>query len=149
MQNNAEKNTKRLTFQGLINAEKEKVPEKSSRSRSRNRSKASSISKSMSNISQLTSRHSLKVEKRVSPQKETVDNSQKSTVIQSVFRENKRTAEQQMMRKIIKLKNTVTRLETVMKENLTNNSKAEAKNEGDILLPKFNEIQNFLQQFDA
>ena len=94
MQNNAEKNTKRLTFQGLINAEKEKVPEKSSRSRSRNRSKASSISKSMSNISQLTSRHSLKVEKRVSPQKETVDNSQKSTVIQSVFRENKRTAEQ-------------------------------------------------------
>ena len=49
-----------------------------------------------------------------------------------------------MMRKIIKLKNTVTRLETVMKENLTNNSKAEVKNEGDILLPKFNEIQNFL-----
>ena len=39
---------KRLTFQGVINAEKEKLPEKSSRSRSKSRSKASSISKSIS-----------------------------------------------------------------------------------------------------
>lgn len=95
MQKNEDKNAKRLTFQGLINAEKEKVPEKSSRSRSRNRSKASSISKSMSNMSQLTSRHSQKVEPRKSPQKESViEQGQKTTVSQSVFRENRRTAEQ-------------------------------------------------------
>lgn len=37
---------KRMTFQGLFEAEKEKIPERSSRSRSKSRSKASSITKS-------------------------------------------------------------------------------------------------------
>lgn len=54
-----------------------------------------------------------------------------------------------MMRKIIKLKNTVTRIETVLKESLTNKSKVETRDEGDICLSKFNEIQNFLEQLDA
>jgi len=41
---NKETSSKRLTFQGLINVEQEKVPEKS-RSKSKNRSKATSITR--------------------------------------------------------------------------------------------------------
>ena len=43
---NKDKSNRRITFQGVINAQLEKVPEKNSRSKSKNRSKASSISRS-------------------------------------------------------------------------------------------------------
>jgi hypothetical protein len=49
------------------------------------------------------------------------------------------------MRKIIKLKNTMTRLETITKENLSNKSNTELKNKSDYLNSRFVEIQNFLE----
>ena len=150
---NEVQSTKRLTFQGIINAEKEKVPESTSRSKSKNRSKVSSLSKniSRSNISRTSIR---KTETNIVENNSTSDVPNTSRVNQNIFRQNKRSAEQQMMKKIIKLKNYVTKLENTIKQNanepVVSSAELAGTNTNDKSAnSKYQQMSNFLQEFDA
>ena len=107
-----------MTYQGLFNAEKEKVPERTSRSKSRSVSKVSSISKSISQTQQ-----SNRSWRKYSPKKSTKTelsetNPTNTASSDNIFKEKKKRVEQELMKKIIKLKNTTIKIDNNFKEQL-------------------------------
>ena len=121
-----ENHRKRMTFQGIFQAEKEKVPEKTSRSKSKSRSKVNSISKSI-NQSQLSNRSWRKYSPKKSTLTEPSDATPHSKTTQdNIFREKKKSVEQELMKKIIKLKNTSIKIDNSFKEQLNTTTRSNA-----------------------
>ena len=141
---------KRNTFQGLFNAEKEKVSEKTSRSKSKSRSKVNSISKSIG-ATQRSTRSWRKVEPRERHQTEHSETSLTNhTNSDNIFRDRKKNVEQELMKKIIKLKNASIRVDASLKEQLNAIRQSQpAMNSSKEEPGRLEEMQNFLEEFDV
>ena len=135
---------KKMTYQGLFNAEKEKVPERTSRSKSRSVSKVSSISKSI-NQTQLSNRSWRKYSPKKNTkteQSETVPGNTASS--DSIFKEKKKKVEQDLMKKIIKLKNTTVKIDNNFKEQLATANKSLLQKSNMNESGRFEEMQIYL-----